>query len=424
LSAFFTKAKNKSLTIAMYDFTAPHVLSGLNALMNNSRKRFRLILDPGVSLEGDVKADDVHEEKVRDTLSDTAGDRFDFLWGAVKKRGKVVEGLFPTAYHIKVAVSGGQSFWLSSGNWQSSNQPDLTGFDLDDQKVLTRIQKRYNREWHVIVEHPVLASIYEKFIKRDMRQACGLQVKGDAPMGIAREMVADRAELMVSRGALEKAEHDIPKPQAFAPGNFNFTRSRPLRVQPVLTPDNYQETVLPIIKSARKTLYFQNQYIKVGKEPGDKFSALLDALLEKITAGVEVKIILRSLPNAADELEALQFYAAVNHGIENLSFIRYQAGSHTKGIIVDSKKVVIGSHNWSKQGLTENRDASLIFFSSRIARYYERVFEYDWANLAQPQVMSDDEMPVAASTIAAGAAGMGKSSPMTRAPWDFYEDLS
>ena len=34
-------------------------------------------------------------------------------------------GTFASAYHIKVAVRDHAAFWLSSGNWQSSNQPAI-----------------------------------------------------------------------------------------------------------------------------------------------------------------------------------------------------------------------------------------------------------------------------------------------------------
>ena len=32
--------------------------------------------------------------------------------------------IFRTAYHIKVAVRDHSTFWLSSGNWNNSNQPE------------------------------------------------------------------------------------------------------------------------------------------------------------------------------------------------------------------------------------------------------------------------------------------------------------
>jgi phosphatidylserine/phosphatidylglycerophosphate/cardiolipin synthase-like enzyme len=52
---------------------------------------------------------------------------------------------------------------------------------------------------------------------------------------------------------------------------------------------------------------------------------------------------------------------------------------HTKSMIVDGRRVLLGSHNWSKPGVTLNRDASLIFDDANIAGYYAEAFEVDWA---------------------------------------------
>src|SRR5258708_582753 len=60
---------------------------------------------------------------------------------------------------------------------------------------------------------------------------------------------------------------------------------------------------------------------------------------------------------------------------------------HTKGMIVDGKRVLIGSHNWSKPGVTLNRDASLIFDDTEVSEYFSRAFEIDWrrANPIRPK---------------------------------------
>jgi hypothetical protein len=64
-----------------------------------------------------------------------------------------------------------------------------------------------------------------------------------------------------------------------------LTLSRRLRIQPLLTPDNYAERVKPILDSAAKSLYFQNQYIKIGKENVDTFIELVDILKDKAGGG-------------------------------------------------------------------------------------------------------------------------------------------
>jgi hypothetical protein len=108
---------------------------------------------------------------VENPLKSAIGKRLKFVWAAVTSRDKVKEGIFPNAYHIKVAVRDGKAFWLSSGNWQSSNQPDVDKLKL----AIRDLQQKYNREWHVLIQHPGLASLYEKFIKWDMQQAAPLR---------------------------------------------------------------------------------------------------------------------------------------------------------------------------------------------------------------------------------------------------------
>jgi phosphatidylserine/phosphatidylglycerophosphate/cardiolipin synthase-like enzyme len=67
----------------------------------------------------------------------------------------------------------------------------------------------------------------------------------------------------------------------------------------------------------------------------------------------------------------------------NPECIRVQQGCHTKGVVVDSEAVLVGSHNWTNHGVTANRDASLIFRHPEIARYYEAIFLFDWDTLAR-----------------------------------------
>jgi len=123
-----------------------------------------LILDPKVALptarqrRNSNKKNDEREEIIEEKLRHALGRRFS-------------AGIFPNAYHIKVAIRDGASFWLSSGNWQSSNQPDAGTLQLPPREL----QQGYNREWHVVLHHAGLASLYERFIEWDMQQARPLQ---------------------------------------------------------------------------------------------------------------------------------------------------------------------------------------------------------------------------------------------------------
>ncbi len=76
-------------------------------------------------------------------------------------------------------------------------------------------------------------------------------------------------------------------PSAFGEGGQFFQPlrvDRVVKVQPLLTPDNYAENVLKLIKSAKKSLRFQNQYINLRGDGEDfpELLALVDALNEKL----------------------------------------------------------------------------------------------------------------------------------------------
>ena len=410
LRAFLSRVKRR-LTIGMYDFTAPHILQALRAAVADADATLKLVLDPKVSLPsaGDTesnKADYITETEVRDRLKSALGNRFQFNWAAITQAGKATASIFANAYHIKVAVADGREFWLSSGNWQSSNQPELDplGVDKDRDDILGR----YNREWHVVVESRALAAVFEGFIDWDFDQATPFQ-ETDNP-----ENAVEQPDLLVPEEALERS---ALKTEYFPPLKLRFTRAKPLRVQPLLTPDNYADHVLPFLQSAQRTLYFQNQYINIGKHPPARFMELVNTLREKRAAGLDVRIILRDLPGARAVLETL-----VAQGFDP-DGIKFQPGSHTKGIIVDGESVCLGSHNWSASGTLENRDASLILYDSRIAAYYQKIFLYDWDNLARQKLIAEESFKIGSGMPQVATGDEADVPSMVRLPWRaVYED--
>ena len=66
---------------------------------------------------------------------------------------------------------------------------------------------------------------------------------------------------------------------------------------------------------------------------------------------------------------------------------------NAKGIIVDSARVLLGSHNWSYDGVVLNRDASLLFYDAEIAKYLEGIFIYDWENWSKTKVYIRQKKP-------------------------------
>ena len=125
-------------------------------------------------------------------------------------------------------------------------------------------------------------------------------------------------------------------------------------------------------------------------------------------------MILRELGEARPMLEALQEYGFP------VECIKLQAGCHNKGVIVDSKVVALGSHNWSSDGTTSNRDATLIIHDPDVAAFYEEIFLFDWENLARQKTISDRGAPI---IVLPDEGTRGVPEGMQLLPWDaLYED--
>src|SRR6202043_2479174 len=99
------------------------------------------------------------EVSVVKDFSEKLEDRFAFSWASTGAHGQ-----FASSYHIKVASRIRKAIWLSSGNWQSSNQPDIDflrgGDGTSVPPELQRTFVKYNREWHAICHSPALAETF------------------------------------------------------------------------------------------------------------------------------------------------------------------------------------------------------------------------------------------------------------------------
>jgi hypothetical protein len=398
----FLAATEKSLTVAMYDFGAKYIFEAIKDAMTEADGPFLLNLDrkSNPSRDGEYT-----EAEIEESFRDALGDRFKYSTAAVGT-------LYPTAYHIKVAVRDSRSVWLSSGNWQQSNQPEEDTARLPEAEQ-RRLLGRRNREWHVIADSPKLAKTFEAYIKYD--------AAGAAPRAGGRGPVPPRPDLVLPDPDVDTRAATVVK--VFAPKKFTFTAADPVKVQPILTPDNYGTHILDLIRSATETLYFQNQYIKIYQtfpdtagKPGLK--ELIDALIDRIAAGVDVRIILRNT-DARPMLQALQTY-----GLDT-SCVKLLGGCHNKGIIVDSRAVLVSSQNYSADGVRFNRDAGMIIHHPKVAAYYEKVFLYDWEHRANQSIPGErGAMPLLREVADAAPRGTRAArGPAQVVAWDdYYQD--
>ena len=118
-----------------------------------------------------------------------------------------------------------------------------------------------------------------------------------------------------------------------------------IKVQPVLTPDKYPDVVQALVEGATRSILFINQSFDIKENEDDipeHYRGLLDALLERQQRGLDVRIIFRS--GFGKERDV--FRRAVEFGFDKKR-IRFYGTCHTKGIVVDGKRVLLGSQNWT-----------------------------------------------------------------------------
>jgi len=221
----------------------------------------------------------------------------------------------------------------------------------------------------VVVEHPGLAQLFEAYLLNDLDVA---EANSQAPTD-AQAMAAALVELTAPDLMMTAR---VPK-QFFAPKVITDT----MTIQPILTPDNYAPLILKLIKSAETSFYMQTQYITPSDKDGNEgFTALIQAIADKIKEGADVRIIL-SQYETMPKLELLQ-----GAGVD-ISHVRIQANVHNKGMVIDSKVVALGSQNWSGDGTLRNRDATLIIYNEEAAQYWEQIFKHDWTQMASQHAL-------------------------------------
>ena len=362
----FLDGTDAELVSSIYEFHAAHIAGALEQELDDGAK-LTLVMAPQ---SRDPKSGNLGEDDFsRSATFEDWANRFDqkFLRVFVPTGS---QGLVALSYHIKVTVRDGKSFWLSSGNWKQTSQPNIPADKLDQPKSMSK----FNREWHVVMHNETIAQRYRNHILADYDQSLAL---GGSLESIEEQVMVDVPMTVLEGVTLEAAPSRVVEPLEI---------SRRVRVKPLLTPDKkgkvYTDAVLKMIRSAEEQLLFQNQYIKVTENSTGFFEQLVEAVIEKSNEIDDVRIILRAENDGFwDEVSELK-----RRGMDVNRCVRRLPKTHTKGIIVDGKQVLVGSHNWSMLGVTLNRDASLLFDDEEIAQYYREVFELDWKRAGEIEV--------------------------------------
>src|SRR4051794_22805251 len=325
----FLAGVQQTLTVGLYDWTSAHVLDWFTQHLTG--KTVRLVLDHPAK---NPTADQTDEQTVTALRSALDSD-LSQAWALERADPLAAAWIFPSAYHIKVAVADSARVWLSSGNWNNSNQPDI---DPAHNAVDATAARSRDRDWHVVIDSPQLAATFEAYLRHDLTVAAQHQ---QTPAQAAAELDAPALAPVAILPAVESP----PFAQFFAPTTVTDT----MTITPLLTPDpgSYAAHVQTLIASAQHTLYLQFQYIELptGSTPASPaFTALVAAVIDRQRAGVDVRIVM-SQYETKGYLEQL-----ITAGLDVTNGVRIQPNVHNKGIVVDGTTVLVSSQNWSNAG--------------------------------------------------------------------------
>lgn len=367
----FFRGIAKDLIVGMYEFTAPHIESALLSALRGSDKLT-------LTLDSPPEPPNKREQTVETTHNDLAAalkKRLSFAWALAGLGREAPAEAFPTSYHIKVAVKDSEAFWLSSGNWNTSNQPKV---DPSDQAALIAAAHTQDRDWHVICACPQLAKLFRAYLLQDYATAAKATA---APIAPLTAMAAGAPPAITQQEGLAQIVAHTPK--TFFPAH-SITGT--IKIKPLLTPDDYRKPILDLIKSAKHKFYMQTQYIHTVLPAQDKGNPthmeLVTALVDLINAGVDVRLITSEFQDHM-WIERLQ-----DAGVDAVEHLRIQPHVHNKGMVIDAQTVVVSSQNWSPMGTGENRDAGLIIYNAEAARYFEQIFLHDWVNMAAAKALN------------------------------------
>jgi hypothetical protein len=378
----FLDGVKTSLVSAIYEFHAVHIKDAIEQRLKKGVS-LKLVMD-NVTFSEAKGEEEFERIEVFKKWSGRFGNKFERI---VAPEG--TSGLISDAYHIKVSVREDDTFWLSSGNWKpESSQPVITQQQRDEAEDT---DLPGNREWHVVIKNKTLASCFRNHIVQDFKRSTDL---GGGLVPKSKEATDVFVDVAIEEAELERK----PPSRILKPLVFTDT----VKVTPLLTPDQegavYSEAVLKLIRSARKSLLFQIPYIAMPSNPrADRgfIDELIKALVEKLKTLDDARVILRvGGSKFSAPTHAAWFFKS--KGVDIDERLRQIENHHTKGMIVDGKRVLIGSHNWSKPGVTLNRDASLIFDDERLAAYFTESFEIDWkrANPIRPKRFVKEQVAI------------------------------
>ncbi len=141
-------------------------------------------------------------------------------------------------------------------------------------------------------------------------------------------------------------------------------------VQAIFSP-GADAAVLAEIASANSTLDIMLYQFSYGEYK--------QALARAVQKGVRARIILE--PRVDSNIETAKFLLA--NGVSAKWATKNYTNTHSKTMVVDARRVLVGSINWSRHAAKTNRESGVVVDDAALAADFESVFEEDWAKATE-----------------------------------------
>jgi phosphatidylserine/phosphatidylglycerophosphate/cardiolipin synthase-like enzyme len=266
--------------------------------------------------------------------------------------------------HEKVIVIDDEWCIVQSGNYSENSIP-LNTVDGGDPKHF----RKGNRDTGLAIRSKKLSKFFTGILKSD------IALELDGPEALAQAVTTANAFLV------ERAPTKIPE-KLFPSKTFKLTK--PLNVQPILSPDNYMSVMPGKLRAAKKSILIEQQYVR-GIQPD--IAKLLKAIKEARDGAdsFDIRIILGKLFSQKDLVKEQANLALLKkeYGLVLGKNIRYIDTSrfvhcHNKMVLIDGQGVLVSSQNWSDSAVSKNREAGVWLSHAGICSYFTQIFENDW----------------------------------------------
>lgn len=135
----------------------------------------------------------------------------------------------------------------------------------------------------------------------------------------------------------------------------------------VVSSPGAEAEIVSLIDSAQESVYVEVYILTSSK--------VVDSLISAHYRGVDVKVILER--RVSDNTNSLSFSRLSGAGIDACWATEAYKLTHSKIIIVDGRKALVGSHNLSNSALNYNREVSLLLEGNAVHSLIS-LFDSDW----------------------------------------------